>query len=107
MSGKSRVFFTPAPNVDFIKKVFYVQEGEELIPAINQESVNVLKESMKVSAGKKIYFLLIGSYEILRDDLIKEGFVEGRDFVNAVQFLSPMHGIPMDIYYENLLIKAL
>ena len=105
MSGKSRAFFTAAPNVDFIIKVFSVQEGEEIIPAVNQESLNVLKESMKASAGKKVYFILISNdYYSLRADLMKNGFVEGRDFVNAVQFLSDAHGVPLDTH--NLL-KAL
>ena len=105
MSGKSRAFFTPAPNVDFIKKVFYLQEGEEIIPAVNMDSVQVLKESMKASAGKKVYFILISNdYRFVRADLIKDGFVEGRDFVNAVHFLSDAHGVNLDTH--NLL-KAL
>ena len=98
MSGKSREFFVEAMNIEFTKRAFYVQEGEEIIPAVNQESVQALKETMRASAGSKVYFILIGnSYEIVRAELMKEGFVEGRDFINAVQFLSPIHGIPMNI----------
>ena len=107
MSGKSRAFFTERMNLNFLINVFRLQEGEEIISAVNQESVQVLKESMKASAGKKVYFILISGYEILRAELMKEGFVEGRDFINAVQFLSSANGIPMNVFYENLLIKAL
>ncbi|MBQ9486388.1 MAG: hypothetical protein IJU91_01110 [Selenomonadaceae bacterium] len=108
MSGKSRTFFVEAMNIEFIKRVFYVQAGEEIIPAVNQESVQALKESMKSTAGSKLYFILIGiGYEIVRAELMKEGFAEGRDFINAVEFLSPIHGIPMNMYYENSLIKML
>ena len=107
MSGKSRAFFTERSNIEFTKRAFYVQEGEEIIPAVNQESVQALKESMKAAEGSKLDFILIGGYENLRAELMKEGFVEGRDFINAVQFLSPIHGIPINIYYENLLIKML
>ncbi len=78
---------------------FYVRESEEIIPAVNEESVQILKESMKASAGKKLYFMLVGEgYYFLRADLINEGFVEGIDFVNAMQFLSDAHGIPLDTY---------
>lgn len=99
MSGKSRVFFTAEGNVERLRQVFYLREGEEIIPAVNEESVQILKESMKASAGKKLYFMLVGEgYYFLRADLINEGFVEGRDFVNAMQFLSDAHGIPLDTY---------
>lgn len=99
MSGKSRVFFTAKGNVERLRQVFYLREGEEIIPAVNEESVQILKESMKASAGKKLYFMLVGEgYYFLRADLINEGFVEGRDFVNAMQFLSDAHGVPLDTY---------
>ena len=104
MSGKSRAFFTPAPNVDGMKKIFYIRDDEEIIPAVNQNSFIELVNSMKNSVGKKIYFILIGGYENLRAELTRVGFVEGRDFVNAVIFLSNAHGVSLDTYN---FIKAL
>ena len=99
MAGKSRVFFTDKRNLEFLKKAFRVQEGEEIIPAVNMESVAALKASMKASAGSKLYFILIGKdYHFLRADLMRAGFVEGRDFINAVQFLSNAQGLPLDTY---------
>ena len=99
MSGKSRAFFTDKRNLEFLKKAFKVQEGEEIIPAVNQDSLNILKESIKKSAGTKVYFILISNYYyFVRADLMKVGFVEGRDFVNAIQFLSDAHGVKLDTY---------
>ena len=99
MAGKSRAFFTDKRNLELLKKAFRVQEDEEIIPAVNMESVAALKESMKASAGSKLYFILIGNdYRFLRADLMNDGFAEGRDFVNAVQFLSAIHGAPYDTH---------
>jgi len=44
-------------------------------------------------SNSKLYFLLIGSCEMLRAALIKEDLMEGRDFINAVQFLSAAQGL--------------
>ena len=108
MSDRSRAFFVEKMNIEFLKKVFIVREGEEIIPAVNQASVQALIESMKASAGKKFYFILItNDYKFLSAYLINAGFVEGRDFIDAMNFLSPIHGAPMNMYYENSLIKAL
>ena len=105
MSGKVRAFFTDKANLELLKKAFRVREGEEIIPAVNNKSVQALADSMKASAGKKVYFILISNYYLfVRADLINAGFVEGRDFVNAVQFLSETHGVKLE---TNNFIKAL
>ncbi len=105
MSGKSRAFFVDPINIEFIKRVFYVQAGEEIIPAVNQESLAALKESMKAAEGSKLYFILISNgYEIVRAELMKEGFAEGKNFINATQFLSDAQGVPL---YTPIFVKAL
>ena len=54
---------------------------------------------MRNSAGKKIYFILMGEiYPQLRAVLIQLGFVEWRDFINGEIFLSEMHGVKFDSY---------
>lgn len=99
MSGKSRAFFLEEVNLDVLKEVFTVQEGEDIILAKDLNSMNLLKKSMKESAGKKIHFILIALYyDELRNDLMKDGFVEGRDFINALAFLSDAHGLPLDTH---------
>ena len=105
MSGKNRAFFAIMQNIEPLKNFFFIRADEEIIPLENQESFNVLANSMKNSLGKKVFFILFPEgYPQLRLDLIKLGFVEGRDFINAAMFLSEAHGVPLNTYE---LIKAM
>ena len=99
MSGKTRAFFTDVQNTDFIKNIFALQEGEEILTFTSNESVQNLLNSMTAQRGKKVFFILIFSNQIynqLRDILKSVGFIEGQDFFNAVDFLSEIHGVPLN-----------
>ena len=99
VSGKWRAFVTAPQNVDTLKKVFYVQEGEEIFQINSPNWLNEFVNDMKNSGGKKIYFMLIGSiYYQLRVALMQSGFVEGRDFINGEMFLSEVHGVQLNSY---------
>ena len=99
VSGKIRIFFTAEDNIDTLAQIFYIKEDEEIVPFVDMESIQILKDCMKRSAGNEIYFIFIGNYyPIVRAELIKEGFVEGRDFLDAMQFLSEAHGVPLNTY---------
>ena len=105
MAGKERAFFTNVQNIDALKRFFFIREDEEIIPLENQESFNVLVNSMKNSLGKKIFLILfLEGYPQLRLSLINAGFVEGRDFINAAMFLSDANGVPLNTYE---LVKAM
>lgn len=56
MSGKTRTFFTDVQNTDFIKNVFALQEGEEILTFTSNESVQNLLNSMTAQRGKKVFF---------------------------------------------------
>ena len=102
MSGKTRAFFILPPNVEATKKIFSVHDNEEIILADNQESIKKLIDAMKLSAGKKVFFILVPGFPF--QALIQAGFVYGRDFLNGMDFLSEAHGAPLDSYR---LIKAM
>ena len=104
MSGKVRAFFTAASNVDVLKQIFLIRDGEEIISLVNQESFQTLAKSMAESRGKKLFFILFNGYNQLRDELIKLDFVEGQDFLNAEMFLSDANGVPLNTYQ---LVKSL
>ena len=105
MAGKERSFFTNVQNIDALKRFFLIREDEEIITLENQESFNVLVNSMRNSLGKKIFFILfLNGYAQLRFALINAGFVEGRDFINAEMFLSDANGVPLNTYQ---LVKAM
>ncbi len=98
MSGKERAFFIPPENLDTAKKIFAISDSEEIIAAGAQGSFQNLIDSMKKSRGKKIFFILVADYRTLGFELTKAGFVEGKDFLNALAFLSDAHSIPLNSY---------
>ncbi|MBQ7630863.1 MAG: hypothetical protein IJS81_11755 [Selenomonadaceae bacterium] len=104
MSGKQRAFFVTPPNIDATKNIFYVNPNEEIIPAENLASLEKVFVSLKDGGGKKIFFLLMDQYPAIRELFMKAGFVEGRDFINGMAFLSNAHGVKMNPYP---LVKAM
>ena len=99
MSGKTRTFFTDIVNTDAVKNILAVKENEEIIVFTSNESVQYLINLMTTQRGKVVFFLLImrnDTYKQLRAILVKGGFVEGQDFINGKDFLSEVHGVPLD-----------
>lgn len=99
VSGKRRVFVTESENINALKQIFYVNEGEEIFQINSSNWLNELAINMKNSVGKKIYFIFIGEfYQRLHTILTQVGFVEWRDFINAEMFLSELHGVKWNSY---------
>jgi len=102
MSGKTRAFFTTPENVDAMKKIFLVRDGEEILRDENQSSLKKLIDAMKKSRGKKIFIILVPNFPFRA--LTEAGFVHGRDFLNGMDFLSEAQGLPMN---SHLIIRAM
>lgn len=99
MSGKQRIFVAPPENVEPLKKIFFIQDGEEIFQIDSTDWFEGLVRKMRDSLGKKIFFMLtFGAYPQIRFALMRLGFVEGRDFLNAEIFLSELHGLPLNSY---------
>ena len=99
MSGKTRAFCTDVANTDAMKTVFFINDNEKIFPLTSTESVQKLVDFMVEQRGKKVFFMLIRNnilYNQLRDILKSVGFIEGQNFFNAVDFLSEIHGIPLN-----------
>ena len=104
VSGKTRAFFVNVSNIELMKQIFYVRADEEIIQFVNEESFQILADSMYNSRGKKIFFILFDDYPQLSAALSRAGFVEGRDFINAAMFLSDANDVPLNTYQ---LVKSL
>ena len=98
VSGKTRAFFVNLPNMEIVKQTFYIKADEEIIQFVNQESFQILADSMYNSRGKKIFFILFEGYPQLRLMLIDAGFVEGEDFINAEIFLPKVNAETLDTF---------
>ena len=101
MSGKTRAFYVSPQNFVGVKNIFGVQKSEEIIFADSDESIKKLIKSLRKSKHKKVFFMMLESPEILKivgNELLKAGFKENQDFINAVNFLSDIHGVPFNSF---------
>ena len=105
MSGKHRIFFVELQNFEVLKNIFKIKQNEEIIDATKTDAVKILLKKMKKSYGKGFFILLVRDYESLKNFLTESNYVEGEDFIDAMEFLSSAHGkAPVDTYF---LIRAI
>ena len=102
MSGKERAFFVLPEDIVTIKKFFLIRPDEEIIPAENQQSLQILIDAMRFYRGKKVFFIIVADLPF--NELIKAGFVYGQDFLDGTGFFSELQGFPLD---SHRLIKAM
>ena len=96
VSGKTRAFIAFEKDVNVLVEIFSVHEDEEIFTAKNDMPIQNFINAINASRGEKIFFILLPNFpfKILTD----AGFIEGKDFVNAVNFLSAANGVQMDSY---------
>ena len=100
ISGKRRIFFVELNNFDVIKNIFKIGKSEEIIDATKPDSMKILLKRLKKLRGTGFFILLVRDYESLKKNLSAAGFVEGTDFIDAMEFLSVEHGKePVDTYF--------
>lgn len=100
MSGKRRIFFMELNNFDKVKKLFKINKSEEIIDATKEDSFKILLKRLKKFRDTSFFILLVNDYETANEKLSQEGFVEGENFMNAMDFLSVLHGkAPIDTYF--------
>ena len=111
MSNKARAFFFEPKKANEMKKVFSIRDNEEIILAKNEESIEKLLKAMKKSAGKKVFFIITGSF-LLQDSVTQNflgkkfplkrltdaGFVKDKDFFKGWDFLYDKTGTPFNSY---------
>ena len=99
ISGKTRVFFVQPNTLDAVRQIFYIQPNEEIILADSPASLQNLINSMQSSNGQKVYFLLLpNEFSQVQEMLTRAGFTAGKDFLNAMEFLSDAEGVPLNSY---------
>ena len=83
---KQRVFYTEEVNFNFIRQIFKIKDDEVILNASTPSPDNIsnLLNSMNASRGKKFYFILTLDYGNIRNILLKNNFIDGQDFINAM-----------------------
>lgn len=102
LADKKRAFFTEARNANAVKELFNVNDDEELI--FTSVGMQELINSMNKFKNEKIYFILVGDYNAVRNVLIQNKFIEGVDFVNGIMLLTEQQGSPLNTYF---LVRAM
>lgn len=98
VAGKQRVFLVLPKYAETIVKAFYIRPDEEVILINSTESLQLMVDRLKSAGGQKFLFTITVGYDVVKDWLSAEGFVEGRDFVNGMAFLSDANGSPLDTW---------
>ena len=100
LAQRKRAFFTERNNIEVVKKIFGVADDEEIlfINQIPQDIANLIK-SMISSYGEKIYFIVFNDYNMIRNILIQNHFVEGVDFINGIKLLPESQGGSFNSYF--------
>ena len=107
VSGKTRAFFVAPAKIESMKKFFSIRDDELIIPAENQDSLKKLLDAMKTSQGKCIFFIMTEKFlkkNFPFDKLIKEGFVQDKDFLKGWKYLSDSYGNPLN---SHQLVQAM
>lgn len=95
-AGKTRAFYITRENLDVVKENFFIQDDEEIIFAHPKAAMRKLIGIINASEGKKIFFIMVPNFPFAA--LTREGFVQGKDFVNGLKLLSDAQGAPLDSY---------
>ena len=102
MSGKSRAFFALPQDIEMLKIFFAMRLDEEVILAEGQQSLQELIAAMRRSRGKKVFFIAVANFPF--NVLTDAGFINGKDFLNGIEFFSEANGMPLD---SHNLLKAM
>ena len=102
MSGKIRAFMTTEENLETLVEKFSVKEYEEIILVRVETPVQKIIDAINISRNEKFFFIMFPNFPF---NILKEvGLVEGKDFLNAYDFLLQEEIMPFKSYP---LVKAL
>lgn len=102
ISGKERAFFVHRNNLEAVKNIFGIKDSEEIIFADSPDSLKKLVQA--VGSGDKLFFILVSNYSMIQSVLSQQGFVQDKNFIDGLSFLSDAYGIPFN---SHSLIKIL
>lgn len=101
MPNRARAFFVESKRLNAIKKAFSIRDDEEIILAENEDSLKNLFTAMEESRDKKVFFIFTEKFLGKRfpfRQLVKSGFVDGKDFLRGWELLSDANGMPFDSF---------
>ena len=105
MSNRRRIFFAELKNLEGLKKIFKIDNTEEIIDGKIPDAEKILLARMEKFRDRVFLIVLVKEFKKIKDILTAANFVEGVDFIDAKEFLTPEIGAePLD---TNFLILAM
>ena len=98
MSKKRRAFFIPPVNIESVKQIFNIDEGEEIISTDSQDAFAKMVISLKESQGRKFFYLFVSNFGDINEVLIKNGLVKDIDYIDGISLLSERLGVMASTY---------
>ncbi|MBR1805534.1 MAG: hypothetical protein IJ774_04000 [Selenomonadaceae bacterium] len=100
-SGKTRAFIVTPDLVEAVRKIFMPNDFDEIITVDFDENdcrntVQMIFNEIVSSRNEKFFFILIQDFPF--GALSRGGLTAGKDFLDAVEFLSQEHGFPLSTY---------
>lgn len=99
VAGKKRVFFVAPNYIEAVKNIFGVENNEKIFSATAPDSLKKLIKFTMGGGGTKYLFILTDNYGEVHSILEKNGFIPGKDFINAWMFLSDAQGFPLNTHF--------
>lgn len=97
MSNRRRIFFAELKNLAGLKKIFKIDNTEEIIDAKIPDAEKILLARMEKFRDRGFFIVLVKDFKKIKDILTAENFIEGVDFMDAKEFLTPEIGAePLD-----------
>ena len=105
LEGKKRSYFLGRNNFEAIKSIFAVKSEDALLDANQPNALNKMIDKLKKHKGKIVFLIFVDRYAALRNILLQLNFVEGRDFMNGMEFL-PMQ-FRNTVLDTNFIVRAM
>ena len=83
-----RAFFVHPGNVEVLRIIFSVGDDEPIVEHRDENSLTELLSKMDELRGQRTFFIVHEKYLVLRELLKQRGFVEDRDFVDGLSFMT-------------------
>ena len=96
LRDKARAFMVLEKDLNSLVENFSVRNDEEILLIAVGTHVQKIIAEINSARNEKIFFVMLPDFPF--NALTKAGFVPNKDFVNGLDFLSEVQGVPLNSY---------
>lgn len=102
-----RFFLIDKSMMEKMRQIFAIQEYESIIDVSDPVAMEKFFETADELKGKKLIYLLSNNFAPIDQELRKRNFVPGKDYVNALIFLSEKDGGRWLVYDSRAVLREM